>query len=167
MENKKIYIVDYAYGFDAGTCEPDYVSRLRSGATLRVLRKYPDANVVLGADMSDVTKGCGPLAGMTRKFLVSQGVSPSKIFLNTKGHDTLTETEAVYELIQKQGMGKIICTTSSFHKLRVWLIWLCRFGVFVKVASVWHKIPLTEWRKEMRKIRRDVRKALALRFRKT
>ncbi len=166
MKNKQVYIVDYAYGFDADSCEPDYVSRLRSQMTLQALKQYPNAKVVLGADMREVTKGCGPLAEMTRKFLIKQGVPDSHILVNPKGYDTFTETEAVYEVIQKQGAGKIICTTSSFHKLRVWLIWLIRFSIVVQVVSVKHKTSAAEWKQEMRKIRRDAWKALVLRFKR-
>jgi uncharacterized SAM-binding protein YcdF (DUF218 family) len=155
-----VYIVDYAYGFHPSTCTPDYTSKLRSHAALRVLKKYPEAHVVLGADMRDVTENCGPLALMTQNFLIEEGVSPSQVLLNPKGADTLSETEAAYKLIKKHGMGTIVCTTSVFHAMRVWLIWFFRYGIYVSVWSTKHKPPFSEWVQELQKIPRDVFRAL-------
>lgn len=151
-----VYIVDYAYGFNPQTCQPDYISNLRTRAALRVLKKYPDARIVLGADMHEETGGCGPLAEMTRSFLHKHGVNPSHILLNPKGTNTLAETEAAYALIRKNGFGKIFCTTSAFHAPRVWLIWLLRYGIIVRIYSTKHKPRLSEWIHETWKIFRDV-----------
>ncbi len=161
MKSRHIFIVDYAYGFDARTCEPDYVARMRLKAGLRALKKYPTAHVILGAGMKETTGDCGPLAEMMKSFLVEKGVPLEKIFLNPKGHDTLTETEAAYDIIRNQGNGKIICATSVFHAARVWLIWLCRFGRLPIIYTTRLKAYWSEYLQEIRKIPRDIVRSLA------
>lgn len=42
--------------------------------------------------MKEVTGDCGPLAQMIKDFLVEAGVPPERIYLNPKGHDTLSMT---------------------------------------------------------------------------
>lgn len=160
MKLQNIFIVDYAYGFDARTCEPDYVARMRLRVGLRALKKYPAAHIILGAGMKEVTGDCGPLANMMRSFLIEAGVAPEKIFLNPKGHDTLTETEAAYDIIRKQGNGKVICATSVFHATRVWLIWLFRFGRLPIIYTTRLKTRWSEYLHEIRKIPRDIIRSL-------
>jgi hypothetical protein len=54
--NNQVFIVDYAYGFNARTCEVDYVCKLRCQAALRAFKKYPDAYIVLIATKPDIIK---------------------------------------------------------------------------------------------------------------
>lgn len=161
---KTIFIVDYAYGFHADTCEVDYVCRLRCLAALRALKKYPEARIVLGAGMRERTGDCGPLADMMENFLQKHGVSGGKIERNPQGHDTLSETEAVYKLIQKRGGDKIVCATSAYHVPRVWLIWLFQFGVTPEMYATKLKPHFSEQLKEIFKIPRDAIRALIRRF---
>lgn len=135
MKEEKIFIIDYACGFHPFVCEVDYTCALRCQAALRAFKKYPQAKFVLGAGMENVTQGCGSLAGMMRDFLVEHGVSSQVILSNPHGHNTLTETEAVYEIIQKQGGGKVVCATSRYHVPRVWCIWFFRFGIIPEIYS--------------------------------
>lgn len=157
---KKVFIVDYAYGFHANTCDVDYVSRLRSQAALRALEKYPDAYVVLGAGMKEVTGDCGPLADMMRAFLLQHGVASNKILRNAQGSNTFAETKAAYALVQSHGGGRVVCATSRFHAPRVWLIWLCRFGI---VPTMYVSTLRPGWREyvhEAYKIPRDAVRAV-------
>lgn len=157
---KQVFIVDYAYGFRANTCDVDYVSRLRSQAALRALEKYPDAYVVLGAGMKEVTGDCGPLADMMRAFLLQHGVASNKILRNAQGSNTLAETKAVYALVKSHGGGKVVCATSAFHAPRVWLIWLFRFGVVPKMFTSKLRPNWHEYLREAYKIPRDIVRAL-------
>lgn len=153
---RKLFIVDYAYGFHAETCEVDYVCRLRSLAAIRALKRFPEAHIVLSAGMKESTGDCGPLANMMENFLKEQGVPAARILPNPKGRDTFSETEAAFDMIQKQGGGKVVCATSAFHAPRVTLIWLFRFGILPSMYTTKLKAPLSETLKELRKIPRDI-----------
>lgn len=159
-----MFIVDYACAFRAHVCEIDYTCKLRSEAALRALKKYPEAKIVLGAGMDEVTGGCGSLAGMMETFFLERGVPRSSILVNPIGHNTLTETEAAYSLIQKEGGGAIVCTTSKYHSLRVRCIWFFRFGIIPKMFTT----PLTTTTKgvvrEMLKVPFDCVRAFLYRF---
>ncbi|MBM3261667.1 hypothetical protein FJY93_04605 [Candidatus Kaiserbacteria bacterium] len=63
---ERVFIVDYAYGFHADTCEVDYVCRLRSLSTIRAFKCYPHARIVLAAGLTERTGDCGPLASWYR-----------------------------------------------------------------------------------------------------
>jgi uncharacterized SAM-binding protein YcdF (DUF218 family) len=156
---KSVFIVDYAYGFHANTCDVDYVSRLRSQAALRALERYPDAYIVLGAGMKEVTGDCGPLADMMRDFLLERGVTSNKILRNARGSNTLAETEAAYALVKSHGGGKVVCATSAFHAPRVWLIWLCRYGIAPTMYTSKLKPRRSEYIRESYKIPRDILRA--------
>lgn len=160
MREEKVFIIDYAYGFHADTCEVDYVCKLRCLAALRALKKYPDAHIVLGAGMKDKTGDCGPLAGMMEDFLDKHHISKSKILRNPHGNNTLSETEAAYEIVHRHGSGRIICATSAYHALRVWLIWLCRFGIISTMYTTSLKPSRWERWHEMLKVPRDIVRAL-------
>lgn len=150
-KKENIFIVDYACGFHKDLCEVDYVSKLRSLSAIRALKKYPDAYLVLGAGMSNVTCGCGDLSSMIDQFLTRHGIEEDRILRNNKGHNTKTETEAAYELILEKGIGKVVCATSSYHALRVWGIWVFRFGItpemFVSHYSPSFEVSLREFLK--------------------
>lgn len=126
---KNVFIVDYAYGFNAHTCEVDYVCALRSKAALRAFKKYPHAKIVLGAGMKKLTGDCGPLSGMMRTYLLEQGVPAEAILENPHGHNTLSETKAAWDIIKRHGGGRVVCATSAYHALRVWCIWVFGFGI--------------------------------------
>jgi uncharacterized SAM-binding protein YcdF (DUF218 family) len=165
MKEEKVFIIDYAYGFHADTCEVDYVCKLRCLAALRALKKFPDAYIVLGAGMKEVTGDCGPLAGMMEDFLDKHHIPKSKILRNPHGNDTLSETEAAYVIVQKHGGGKIICATSAYHAPRVWSIWLCRFGIVPMMYTTALKPSRLEYLHEIAKVPRDMIRALLYRFR--
>lgn len=156
MNHKNVFIIDYAYGFNAKTCEPDYIARMRLQAGMRAFKKYPEAHIILSAGMKEATGDCGPLAEMMKNFLIEKGIEPQKIFLNPKGHDTLTETEAAYKIIKEQGGGKIICATSIFHAPRVWLIWLFRFGRVPIIYTSHLKPHWSEYLQEFIQIPSDI-----------
>ncbi len=164
MKSEQTFIVDYAYGFNISTCEPNYVARARIKAGLRALKKYPDAHIILGAGMKEKTGDCGPLAAIMEHFLIEEGVVSQKIFLNPEGYDTVTETEAVYDIVLKHGNGRIICATSSFHAPRVWLIWLCRFGRMPRIYTTHLKTPWFEYLHEVIKITTDIARSLIKRI---
>lgn len=162
---RPIYIVDYAYGFDRATCSIDRVSKLRTDKAIQVFRRYKNAYIVLAADMSDVTEGCGPLAGMMRTYLTSCGIPEERIVFYPKGHNTFSETEAAYQAIQERDGGRVVAVTSSFHALRVWLIWLCRFGMYVHVFGAKHTVPRKElWIELFEKIPEDIGRSFENRF---
>lgn len=165
MKTTQMFIVDYAYGFHADTCEVDYVSKLRCQAALRAFKKYPHAFIVLGAGMSDSTGNCGPLADIMEEFLVEKGVPKHMILRNPHGSDTLSETEAAYDIIQKHGGGTIICATSAFHASRVWAIWFFRFGISPKIYTTKLKPPPAEKWREIKKIPADAARAWLSRLR--
>lgn len=164
---ERVFIVDYAYGFHADTCEVDYVCRLRSLSTIRAFKQYPHARIVLAAGLKERTGDCGPLASMMHDFLVDHDIPASAILRNPYGRDTLTETEAAYRIIRDRGgvthhSHKIVCVTSAFHAPRVWLIWFLRFGIMPTIHVTKLK-PRTmrEYVIECLKIPRDVIRALA------
>jgi hypothetical protein len=160
MREKLIYIVDYAYGFHANTCEVDEVCELRTAAALRALKKYPDAHIVLSAGMSEATGDCGPLADMMMHFLVLKNVPKEKILKNPYGRDTLSETEAAFEIMKHYGLGKVICATSRFHATRVFCIWFFRFGVMPRVFTSQLEPPQSQYWHELLKIPRDIVRSL-------
>ena len=127
--NEQLFIVDYASGFLPGVCTPDHVSVVRSEAALRAFADNPTAKLVLGAGLRERTMGCGPLADMMRDALLKKGVPESAILENPLGHDTLSETEAAYAVVQQAGGGKIACATSRYHAPRVWCLWFFRYGI--------------------------------------
>lgn len=161
----RVFIVDYAYGFHADTCEVDYVCKLRCQAALRALKKYPNAYIVLGASMREVTRDCGPLADMMKDFLSKHHVPKEKILCNPEGSNTLSETEAAYKIISKSGGGKILCATSAYHAARVWSIWFCRFGIAPDMYITRLKPSASEQWHEILKAPRDVARALFHRIR--
>lgn len=165
MKSTRVCIVDYAYGFHADTCEVDYVCKLRCQAALRAFKKYQHAYIVLGAGMSESTGNCGPLADMMEKFLVERGVPQKAILRNPHGNNTLSETEAAYDIIQQHGGGKIICATSAYHAARVWTIWFFRFGIIPRMYTTKLKPPKSERWKEIGKIPRDAMQAFLNRLR--
>jgi len=167
VKNTHTFIIDYAYGFHADTCEPDYVSRLRSQATLRAYKKYPDAYIVLSAGMKSVTGDCGPLADMMESYFLREHISPERILRNPKGHDTQSETAAAYALIKKYGGGKVICATSAFHAPRVWCIWVARYGIIPKMFTTKYKPHPGMYLKELVKIPIEIIRSLLLRTRDT
>lgn len=160
MGRRQVYIVDYAYGFNARTCEVDYVCRLRSEAALRALKKRPEAHIVLGAGMKEVTGDCGALADMMRAYLIEKGVPPHRIYSNPHGSDTLSETEAAMDVVRRHGGGRVICTTSAFHAPRVALIWLVRFGRLPYIYTTKRRARRMEIVHEFWKVPRDVARAL-------
>ncbi len=160
MKEKKVFIVDYAYGFHADRCEVDYVCKLRCQAALRALKKYPDAYIVLGAGMKEVTGDCGPLAGMMEEFLAEKHLPKEKLLRNPLGNDTLSETEAAFAIIKKNGSGKIICATSAYHAPRVAAIWLFRFGIVPEIYTTSLKPPIPERLLELFKIPWDALRGL-------
>ncbi len=161
---RSVYIVAYAYGFDHKACGIDRVSRLRCDKAAELFRTYNDAFIVLAADMRHETNGCGPLANMARDYLLSLGIPMGRIILNPAGHNTLSETEAAYERIRERGGGPIIAVTSSFHALRVWLMWLCRFGIPVRIGASWHPISWGEFFGEIEKLPEGVGLSIERRF---
>lgn len=154
------FIVDYAYGFKPGTCEVDYVCARRCQAAVRALKKYPDAHIVLAANMKEVTRGCGPLADMMETFLLEQGVPHSHIYRNAVGHDTLSETEGAYEAVKKHGGGRVVCATSLSHMPRVWIIWFFRFGIMPEMYVTKLKTTSRERLHEVIKVPLDAIRAL-------
>ncbi len=159
MKEEQIFIVDYACGFHPYVCEVDYTCALRCQAALRAFKKYPNAKFVLGAGMGNLTGSCGSLSDMMREFLIEHDVPAQSILVNDKGFNTLTETEAAYKVIEKNGGGRIICATSAYHAPRVWCIWLFRFGV-VPEMYVSHLNPNTKDRiKEYIKVPLDAIRA--------
>ncbi len=162
---ENVFIVDYAYGFNAKTCETDYVSVLRSKAALRAFKKYPFAKIVLGAGMKKATGDCGPLSSMMRDYLITQGVPADSILENPHGHDTLTETKVAWDIIKRHGGGEVVCATSAYHSARVWCIWVCGFGVFPLAFYVTNLNPShIERVKELLKTPLDAFRALKYRF---
>ena len=159
-KTRQLFIVDYAYGFDARTCEPDYVSRLRSQAALRAFKNHPNAYIILGAGMKEQTGDCGPLATMMRSYLVKEGVPEMRIIMNPIGHDTLSETAAAWDIIKDRDGGKVICATSRFHAPRVWLIWFVRYWTVPTMYVIELKSPLSECWRELYKIPRDIGRIL-------
>ncbi|GEM_PF-2455525 len=166
LQSEKNYIVDYAYGFHANTCEVDYVCRLRCLAALRALKNYPNAHIVLGAGMKESTGDCGPLSKIMANFLLEHGVTREKILENPNGNNTLSETEAAYAIIKKRGGGKVICTTSRFHATRVWLIWFFRFGIGPELFISELKPQQSEYFKEIGKVPRDIIRSIFHRIKK-
>lgn len=164
MSKDKIFIVDYACGFHPFVCEVDYTCALRCQAGLRAFKKNPEAKFILGAGMKNITQGCGSLSDMMKNFLMEHGVDESLIFMNPRGHNTLTETEAAYSLIMKQGGGKIICATSSYHSARVWCIWFFRFGITPEMYTSKLKLNKRSFLKECLKVPLDSIRAFGNRF---
>ncbi len=164
--SEHVFIVDYAYGFHANTCEVDYVCKLRCQAALRAYKKYPHARIVLGAGMKEVTGDCGSLASMMHDLLVDHGVPPSAILRNPYGNNTLNETEAAYQIICDRGGAaarqgaRIICATSAYHAPRVWAIWACRFGIMPEIYTTALRPSVSERLSECIKIPRDMIRAL-------
>ena len=164
MKDPQVFIVDYASGAGSPVCEVDYTCKLRCQAGLRALKKYPGAKFVLGAGMSEATDGCGPLAGMMRDYLIEHGVPSHDIFSNPLGYNTLSESEAVYAIIKKQGGGKIVCATSSFHVVRVWCIWFFRFGIVPEMYSTKLKVGRSAMFREFLKVPAEIIRAFTRRF---
>lgn len=162
---KVLYIVDYAYGFEPSTCAIDHVSELRTKKAIQVYRNHPNAYIVLAANMSDVTQGCGSLSSMMRAYLVTHGVPAERILENSKGHNTLSETEAAFEIISQQAPGRIVAVTSAFHALRVRLIWLFRFKKSIRVYKAYHPVEFHERRMEFEKLIDDLDLSLLRRIR--
>ena len=164
MNKTRVFIVDYASSAHPGTCELDYTSVLRSEAVLRALKKYPHAKIILGAGMRNIANDCGTLSDMMSAFLMNHGVSRLSILRNPLGHNTLTETEAAYEIIQKHGGGKVVCATSRYHKARVWCIWFFRFGIRPEIYETKLKMTRKGNIKEMIKVPIDAMRAFTCRF---
>ena len=165
MKQQQIFIVDYAYGFHADTCEVDYVCVLRSKAALRALKKYPLAKIILSAGMKQSTGNCGPLAGMMREYLLTQGVAPDVILESALGEDTLSETKAAHDIITRLGGGAVICATSAYHIPRVWCIWVFGFSTLpVKFYNTSLAPKFAEHLRELVKIPLDAVRALRYRF---
>lgn len=159
------YIIDYAYGFNARTCEPDIVSKLRTEAALRALRDFPDARIVLGAGMKKMTGDCGALADSMERQLLDYGVSAEKIIRNPRGSNTLDETEAAYDALRTRGDDiYIVCATSRFHGLRVKYIWLFRYGIWPALYASELPARKRDWIRELYKIPRDIIRALVHRI---
>ena len=159
-----IFIVDYACGFHPGICNVDYVSELRSKAAIRALKRYPGAYILLGAGMSYATCGCGSLSQMIDYYLLQHGIPRDKILINDKGYNTITESEAAYEIISSIGMGKVICATTRYHAPRVWLIWLFRFGIVPQLFISNYRLPFNIELHEYAKIVPEIFRSIYRRF---
>ncbi len=159
-----IFIVDYACGFHKGVCDIDYVSKLRTRSALRALKKYPNAYIVLGAGMANVTCGCGTLSSMIEAYLVHLNIPTTRILINDIGFNTKTETEAAYAIISKYNNFKVVCATSGYHALRVWMIWLCRFGIAPEMFISHYSLPVIQQLNEYIKIIPDAILSLLRRF---
>lgn len=159
-----MFIVDYASGFLPEICAPDHISVARTQAALRAFHAYPNAKIVLGAGLRERTMGCGPLAEMMHTALTLQGIPEDAILENALGHDTLSETEAAYAVIVKQGGGTIVCATSRYHMRRVWCLWFFRFGITPKMFPAEIRPSSQEQFREYCKLPVDCLRALIHRF---
>jgi uncharacterized SAM-binding protein YcdF (DUF218 family) len=97
---------------------------------------------------------------MMEEFLHAHNIKKSSILRNPHGNNTLSESRAAYAIITQYGGGKIICATSSWHALRVWLIWFLAFGIIPEIYSTKLKPPRWERLKELIKIPKDGIRAL-------
>ena len=128
------YIVPYA-------CSVNYegiddVGGARCDKALKVAATFSDAVIVLGAGMPEVCQRYGfpSLAEVAAMHLERKGWPRTRMILNSKGFNTLTETEAVIERI---GKGRVTAVTSWHHAPRVWLTW---WGLHrsCRVRVIWH-----------------------------
>lgn len=131
------YIVPYACGVNYEGI--DDVGGARCDKALKIAAILPDAVIMLGAGMPEVCQRYGfpSLAEVAAMHLERSGWSRGKTVLNPKGFNTLTETEAVIESINKLGAGETTAVTLWHHAPRVWLTW---WGLRrpCRVKVIWH-----------------------------
>lgn len=137
------YVVVYARGLksDGSVCDE---GKLRCDLGLEVARSIPNSIIVLGAGIPEYARQnhVSSLAEAMELYFIKNGWSPGKILVNAEGYETVGETIAAYEAIKESGKGPITIVSSRYHVLRIWLIWIFRFGIFVKVRNVKHKIDI-------------------------
>jgi uncharacterized SAM-binding protein YcdF (DUF218 family) len=99
-----------------------------------------------------------------KQFLIEHGVDGYAILINDKGYNTLTETEAVHTLIQRNNGGKVVCATSLYHAPRVWCIWFFRYGITPEIFTSKYRPNLLVLVSEFCKIMPDSIRALLYRY---
>ena len=138
------YVVVYARGLksDGSVCDE---GRLRCDLGLEMAKAIPNSFIVLGAGIPEYAElnYVSSLAEAMAIYFANNGWPREKILINPKGYETVGETIAAYEAIKKSGKGPITVVSSWYHVFRIWLIWIFRFGIFVKVRNVKHKVDIS------------------------
>lgn len=133
------FVVPYAYGLAGDRSGfPDTEGQHRCNVALGVARSLPNALIVLGAGMANMTtkRGVASLAAASQKYLTIMGWTGDKTLANPRGWDTVTETEAVLEAIGGSSSSTVVAVTTWYHAFRVWLVWLLH-GRLVRLRVSW------------------------------
>ncbi len=109
---------------------PDTIGRCE--AALKVARRSENSFIIFSVGYS-----IPRLTETTIAYLKESGWPQEKLILNPKGYNSLTETEAAIEVLDKHQTKEVVVATSWYHVPRIWLIWQLKYKSNVKFSVAW------------------------------
>lgn len=113
---------------------PSAALKRRVDLAVRWARSDPDAMII----PTGAVGSAGPAeAEVMEALLVSAGIKPSRIILETSGRDTLESVRLCHAILFERGdCRSVICCTSSYHQPRcTFLLRLLGYRVIVPTVS--------------------------------
>ena len=118
--------------------EPSLMLRRRLQRALLYLQQNPQANCVVSGGMGENESYTE--AHVMKKYLVENGIDPSRIYEEDRSTNTDTNIQNSLALIEQEGLSdNLIICTDGFHQLRAWL-YVRRYGA--QATAISGKTPL-------------------------